>query len=120
MTFRNASAGATLPSVDVRRELGLVAGAVKVGIVVGLVAFLVRIGLTDRTVVNGAESCSYTDPFAFLAAAVCLGCAWRAVTASREVPYRQRPTLHLAAAAVLVLLAVVHVLRGVGTVLSPC
>ncbi|MGY1773008.1 hypothetical protein [Blastococcus sp. SYSU D00813] len=107
--------------MDVRRELDMVATAVKVGIVVGLAAFLVRIGLTDRTVVNGLEtSCSYTDVFAFVAAVVCVGCAWRAVTASRELPYRRRASLHLAAAAVLVLLAVVHVLRGTGTVLSAC
>lgn len=106
--------------MDVRRELGLVATAVKVGIVVGLAAFLVRLGLTQRTVVNGVASCSYTDLFAFLAAVVCAGCAWRAVTASRELPYRRRATVHLAAAGVLVLLAVVHVLRGTGTLLSAC
>lgn len=106
--------------MDVRRELDLVATAVKIGIVVGLAAFLVRIGLTDRTVVDGVESCTYTDVFAFFAAVVCAGCAWRAVTASRELPYRRRAAVHLAAAGVLVLLAVVHVLRGTGTVLSAC
>ena len=106
--------------MDVRRELGFVAGAVKIGSIVAIVAFVVRLGQTDRSVVNGVESCSYTDLFAFAAAGILLVCAWQAVTASRQNPYRQRAALHLAAAALFGVFAVVHVLRGTGTILSPC
>lgn len=110
-----------VPAMDIRREWGLVASGVKIGAVVGLLAFVVRFSLSDRTVVNGVEtSCSYIDLFAFVAAVVCAGCAVEALTASRRKPYDQRATLHMVAAAVLIGLVAVHALRGFGMILSPC
>lgn len=97
------------------------------GLGVALVGFVVHISSSSTRTVNGEMvECSYLDIFALLAAVVAAVCAVAVAKAglARPNPWSKlaRPSrgLVLAGSAVLVVLAVVHVLRGVGMIGGPC
>lgn len=97
--------------------------ALYVGLAVAVVGFFVKITSLATTSVNGViQSCSYQDYGAFLAAVVCLVCAGLGISRRRSRPYSHpvHPGVVYALAAVLVLFAVVHVLRGLGIIGGPC
>lgn len=104
-------------------RLGDAPKALWVGLIVGLVAFVVKLSLSSISSTNGVmTSCSYFDPFALFAAAVCLICG--IVSAVKRV---RRPGRYPFAAwlvhllsGVLVLLAIVHALRAFGIVGGIC
>lgn len=94
-----------------------------VGLGIALLGFVVSISSLVTSSVNGQiQSCSYQDYGAILAAAACLLCAGLGIARRRSRPYRYRvhPAVVYALAAVLVVFAVVHVLRGLGMIGGPC
>lgn len=99
------------------------------GLGIGLVGFIVRMTSTSSRSVNGVVTeCSFVDFAALLTAAACVLFAgvgayeWR--RQRREHWTRTRPSPHgglaLGAVLVLVLLAAVHLVRGLGMVGGPC
>lgn len=97
------------------------------GLGVGLVAFVVKVTTMTSHSVNGEiVECSYLDYFGFVAAAVLVGCAVLGIKRSRAMwtswTSRVVPStpLVVGATAVLLLLAVVHLLRGLGMIGGAC
>lgn len=93
------------------------------GLGIGLVAFVVSFTSSSTKTVNGAVTeCSYTDFFALIAAVACVGCAALGATRYVRSPgSRPVPRWMVGAVAIgLVVLAGVHVLRGLGTLGGPC
>ncbi|WP_068250153.1 hypothetical protein [Janibacter corallicola] len=93
------------------------------GLGFGVLAFVVHISSSSSRRVNGVlTECSYTDYFAFIAAAACVGFGVvglvKGLRASRDRSVH--PVVLLALALVLAILAVVHVLRGIGMIGGPC
>lgn len=93
-----------------------------IGLAVGILGFALDITYRSTTTHNGAvTSCSSINIAGFVIAAIVLGAAW--ATSSPNAGYVRRT---LAApvrgclAVVLVALAVIHVLRGFGLILSGC
>ncbi|GAA1485967.1 hypothetical protein [Brachybacterium fresconis] len=93
-----------------------------VGLGVGLLGFFVQFTSWTTSTMGGVETCTYHDYAAMIAAVVCLLCAGigisRRVSQPRRYPIRQW-VVHLMAG-VLVLLAVVHALRGFGIIGGIC
>lgn len=88
---------------------------------VGLIAFVVQMRSTSTKAVNGVVTeCSTMDVAALLAAIVCLGCGVAGLLQLRKRSLRVNRLLVLGLSLVLVLLAGVHVLRGVGMIGGPC
>lgn len=115
---------ATPPDTPLRTTPRLkdVPNAFWAGLAIGLLGFAVKFSWTSTRSQDGVlTSCSYFDLAGFLIA-VGLGiCAW--VTWSPTVQYPAvKPTAALRAGlvAILLALAVIHVLRGLGLILSPC
>lgn len=97
------------------------------GLVFGLLGFVISMSSSSSRTVNGeVVDCSYMDLFPLLAAVVVGVCAVAVGKAAfaKNNPWSQlaRPTraLVFGASAVLLVLAVVHVLRGLGMIGGPC
>lgn len=93
------------------------------GLGIGPVAFVVNLSSSSSKSVNGVVTeCSYFDAAAMVAAAVCVGCAGFGVVqwVRKRHEYAINHWMVIGAAAVLVLLAGIHVLRGLGMVGGPC
>lgn len=94
-----------------------------VGLAIGLLGFFVSLSSMSSQSINGEMTmCSYQDYGAMIAGVLCLVCAGMGIQRRRKSPYKF-PVAHwivYALAAVLVVLAVVHVLRGLGMIGGPC
>ena len=94
-----------------------------VGLAIGLLGFFVSFSsMSSQTVNAEVTMCSYQDYGAIIAGVLCLVCAGLGIQRRRSSPYKF-PVAHwivYAFAAVLVVLAVVHVLRGLGMIGGPC
>lgn len=93
------------------------------GLGFGIAAFVIHVSSSSSRTVNGVMTeCSYTDYFAFIAAAACVGFGVAGLTKGRKAPKDRsvHPAVLLAFALVLAILAVVHVLRGIGMIGGPC
>lgn len=93
-----------------------------VGLVLFALAFVVNLSTTSRSSSSAGASCSYTDIAALGFAAaiiICIAAAWQD-RKSRHPARRLNAPAMFVFSAVLVALAVVHVLRGTGTLGGPC
>lgn len=94
-----------------------------IGLGLGILAFVTRFSVYSSSTHNGVQtSCSYIDIFGFLAAAglvTCVVLGWTS-RAGSHVARRLAAPLMFGLSAVLLALAVVHVLRGVGTIGGLC
>ncbi len=93
-----------------------------VGLVVGLLAFVVRITSQTMYTAPGVSECSFTDYGALVAAAICLLCGVSAIVRTvRGVDrVRMNPAVVHGVSALLLVLSVIHLLRGLGIVASAC
>ncbi len=93
------------------------------GLGMGLAAFVIKFTSGTTTKVNGVVTqCSYTDYFALFAAVFCVVAA---VLGLRQGPRagrarRVHPAVLVGVAVVVLALAGVHVLRGLGMLGGPC
>lgn len=109
------------PALTFRDRLSEIPVAFKVGIVVAVIGFFIRVGSSSVTTLNGAvTSCSYTDIFKIGVALFLVVLAVQGVLAVRRA--RHRPPVWLTVAFVVLLLgsAVWLGLLGLGTVGGPC
>ena len=86
----------------------------KAAAVLGLIGFAFKLGGSTTRTINGVADCDGFDAAPFITAAVVVGLTfvgWRAL-ASRHVARRPAARVMLIVAAVLVVLAAVHVVRG--------
>lgn len=93
------------------------------GLVVGLLAFVLKLTFSSTSTVNGEMvECSFFDAGALLAAGVCLLCGILAVSGKLRRPGRfpMHAGVVLGVSGVVLLLAVVHVLRAFGVVGGIC
>ena len=94
-----------------------------VGLVVGLLAFVLELTFSSTRTVNGAMvECSYFDAGALIAAGVCLLCGILAITSTLRRPHHfpMHAGVVLGVSGFVLLLAVVHVLRAFGIVGGIC
>lgn len=94
-----------------------------VGLAIGVIAFVVSFSSQTTRTVNGIQTvCTYQDYGAMIAAALCLLCAGLGIQQRRSHPYQYpvKPWIVHVLAAVLVILAVVHTLRGFAVIGGPC
>jgi hypothetical protein len=94
-----------------------------VGLAVGVLAFFVSISSLSMRIVNGERtSCSYTDYGGLIAAVICLMCVPAAWQSRRQRHVARQSALWVMAvgSVVLVGLAAVHALRGLGFIGGPC
>lgn len=94
-----------------------------VGLIVGLVGLVVNMSFTSSQSVNGVVTqCTSINIAAFLAAAVCLLCGIRTISGKLRRPgrYPMHAGIVLGAGGVILLLAIVHVLRGIGILSGAC
>lgn len=93
------------------------------GLGMGVAAFVISFNFGKTMKVNGVVTeCSYTDVFALFAAAVCLVCAVVGLKHGFKAhPERSvHPAMLGSAALVVLVLAGIHVLRGLGMIGGPC
>jgi hypothetical protein len=86
----------------------------KVAVIVALGGFVFKLGGSTTRTINGVADCDGFDAAPFITAAVVVGLTfvgWRGL-ASRHVALRPAARVMLIVAAVLVVLAAVHVVRG--------
>lgn len=94
-----------------------------VGLAAALVGFVFRFSFSSTATTNGViTQCTYYDVGAVLAAIVCFIGAVAGLIAWLRHPAENRlsPALVLPIAAVIALIGVVHVLRGLGMIGGPC
>jgi hypothetical protein len=87
----------------------------KAAAIVALLGFVFKLGGSTTRTINGVADCDGFDAAPFITAAVVVGLTfvgWRTL-ASRHVALRPAARVMLIVAAVLVVLAVVHLVRGV-------
>jgi hypothetical protein len=91
------------------------------GLIGGVLAFVVPIGVTSRLALNGLTiRCAYFSFSALAGVGVCFWTAGWTFYASRKEWNRDHQRLFTIVAVVLVVLGVANALRTFGTVLSPC
>lgn len=97
--------------------------ALWVGLVVGLIAFVVKLSFSSTSSVNGVMTqCTYFDAGALIAAVVCLLCGVLAIVRKLRSPGRfpMHAGVVLGVSGLVLLLAVVHAVRAFGIIGGIC